>query len=95
MKISQEFTTVSLKAQLLFNAVFNFINTLLSPSKDSMYSQLTKVALLSVATGPWYSTEPHHLHNGCLTGCLSKDQTGANMMVQDQNSQAGVATLSI
>lgn len=60
-----------------------------------MYSQLTKVALLSMATGPWYSTVPHHLHNGCLTGCLSKDQTGANVMVQDQNSQAGVATLSI
>jgi hypothetical protein len=56
---------------------------------------MTKVPLLSVATGPLYSTVPHNQHNGCLTGCLSKEQTGANMMVQDQNSQAGVATLSI
>jgi hypothetical protein len=95
VKISQEFTPVSLKAQLLFNAIFIFINTLLSPSKDSMYSQLTKVAVLSAATGPWHSTVPHHVHNGWLTGCLSKDQTGVNMMVQDQNSQAGVATPSI
>jgi len=95
VKISQEFTKISLKAELLFNADFIFINTLLSPSKDSMYSQLTKATLLSVATGPWHSTVLHHLHNGSTTGCLSKYQTGTNMTVQDQNSQAGVATLSI
>jgi hypothetical protein len=49
----------------------------------------------SAATGPWYSKVTHHLHNDCLTGILSKDQRGANMMVQDQNSQVDVATVSI
>jgi hypothetical protein len=45
MKISQNFTTTLLKAQLFFNVVSIFVNCLFSPMNKSIHSHPAKVAL--------------------------------------------------
>jgi hypothetical protein len=62
-----------------FSAVSIFISSHFSHPNKSTYSCLGKS--LSVTTDTWDSEVPCHLHNNVLAGCLSKEQTGKNLVV--------------
>lgn len=49
----------------------------------------------SAANSAWHTTGPCHLHNGILTGCLSKKRTGENMMMRGKDCMVSVVTVHL
>jgi hypothetical protein len=95
MKILQDFTSILLQVQLFFNVVSIFAKYL-STFLKRYVSCAVKIALLfSAATGAEHSAVSRHPHIGVLAGSLSKDQTGANLVVLGQDLLVGATTLSI
>jgi len=47
-----------------------------------MYSRPVKVAVISLQPLVHHATVPHHPHDVPFANCLSKGQTGKNLMVQ-------------
>lgn len=70
-----------MKAQLFFNVIFVFVNSLLSLEQEHVFPP-SKSCSPSAATDAWHSAVHYHPPNEVLRGCLLKDQTGKNLMLQ-------------
>jgi hypothetical protein len=78
VQISQDFAITFLKAQLIFNLVSKFVDSLLSFLNKSMHSHPVEVSVPPLQ--PLARCIPHHWNNGVLAGFFQRTEQVINLM---------------